>query len=129
MGEYIYTLRKRKRTVNVEGDFIPVMTFEYSYKVSYSGESGYGDWGRRYATIVRNSERGAEAAWEDAGRKPTLAVYGSELWLITQPDWNDCSDREPGIKIGNLAKVQGRWHCVAQETLVELALASLEMTT
>ena len=124
MGVYIYNLRKATRNVNVDGEFVTLPTFKYAYKYSASGSWGDGDWGRRYKMIEANAERTADAAWEAFGSGPMLAVDAdsNEVWLITRPLWEE---EVPGIRIGKMAKVNGRWQCVAQETTAELAFNSL----
>lgn len=53
------------------------------------------------------------------------AEDGQYLYLTDRATWNDGYDF-PGITIGRIKKVRGRWYCVAQDTTVELAKAMLK---
>lgn len=124
MGIYVYNLRKATRTVNVDGEFVTLPTFKYAYKFSSSGEWGDGPYAQRYRMMVMNTERIAEEAWEANGSRPMLAVSldmdgtPESVWLITRALWEE---EVPGELIGKVAKVNGRWYCVAQEVIADLA--------
>jgi hypothetical protein len=116
MGIYIYTFRKTRRNVMVEGTLTPVNEFRYAYRESRHN---------RPACEAR-SHQAAESAWDSSGDGPyRLALQGSQLWLVNRPIWYDTDD-VPDIALGNVTRV-GR-HLTLSEQFISLDVARSMLT-
>ncbi len=121
MGIYIYTLRTTKSDINVDGTFQPVYRFEFAYKQSYWLGESYTD------RLLNNAEDRFGRLSQDGVILVTVGKpeEGQPVYLTTRSAWNDGSDF-PGVVIGEVKRIKGRWHCVNQKVDVSTAKANLK---
>ena len=110
MGVYVYSLRKKKIPVHINGEKILANLFDYSYKISYSCEDYWGSplpsHVRSYNLIKRNTERRAQEALEsyDGGYVIVGEGDGASIYKnVTHGLWYD-TDGFPGEHVGNVEK-------------------------
>lgn len=102
MGIYVYSMRKRTKTVKAEGRIVTANIFDYAYKVS---NSAWWNEDKGYLFRARNTDRLACAARADAIEKGReYVIVGDSIYKdVTNPVWYDTDDF-PGTFVGKVGE-------------------------
>ena len=114
MGIYVYTLRKAKSVIWIDGLRKPANHIQYAWKVTGINGACEGEAHRQRLSAL------AYRAFEDYSEQEQDENYAVEThkgkifdgaWVyrnLTNPIWRDTRDT-PGEAVGSVRKISGRW--------------------